>query len=211
MRIRSTLSLVVCALLALETLACGASGCGSEKQSSLRSAPLATLPKIETKDDPDEDSDKYPTEQPDRDEVPYFKTEPLGHPADVAETRAAAAVVKHYFADAAHEDGAAACRLLYAPRAETVAAEYGSANSFASKPGATCSSGLSRLFKQLHGVFAGESAGLSVSALRVEFNQGSVQLHLAHVSTAHYIEVHRERGVWKLGMLVDLDRPVGIE
>ena len=205
------LSLLLCALLALGMLACGTNGGDSEKQSSVHSASLAALPKIETKDDPDDDSDNYPKQQPDRDEVPYYKTEPFGHPADAAETRAVAAVVGRYYADAAREDGAAACRLLYAPRAETIAAEYGGSSGSASKHGATCGSGLSRLFKQLHGLLSSESAGLSVSALRVEFNKGSVQLHLAHVSTPHYIEVHRERGLWKLDMLVDLDRPVGVE
>jgi hypothetical protein len=211
MEIKLVLSLLVCALLALAMLACGGSGGDSEKQSSAHSAPLVELPKIATKADPDEDSDNYPKEQPDRDEVPYYKTEPFGHPADAAETRAVATVVGRYYADAAREDGATACRLLYAPRAETIAAEYGGLSDTENKPGATCGSGLSRLFKQLHGLLSSESAGLSVSALRVEFNKGSVQLRLAHVSTPHYIEVHRERGVWKLDMLVDLDRPVGVE
>lgn len=211
--IKLILSSLTCALLAVAAVACGEAHSGG-KPASARSAPIAArvaLPEIETKGDPDDDSDRYPKEQPDRDEVPDFKTEPFGHPADAAETDAAAAVVKRYYADAVREDGSAACRLLYAPRTETIAAEFGGSTGSTSKHKATCGSGLSRLFRQLHGLLRSESRGLGVSALRVELNKGSVQLRLAHISTPHFTEVHRERGVWKLDMLVDINHPVIVE
>jgi hypothetical protein len=208
--LKPTISLLVCAMLTLGTLGCGKTGGDSEKH-SLRSSPAAVLPKIETKTDPDEDSDRYPKEQPDRDELPDYKTEPFGHPADAADTRAVTALVKRYYADAAREDGAAACGLLYAPREETIAAEYGGSGSATGKQSVTCGPALSGLFKELHGVLEADSAKLRVTAVRVELNRGSVQLHLAHVSVPHYIGVHRERGVWKMEMLVDIDHPVGAE
>jgi hypothetical protein len=165
------------------------------------------LPKIETKGDPDDDSDKY-LGQNDYDELPYYKNEPFGHPASPADARAAAAVVKLYYADAAREDGPAACRLVYVPRAEAVPDEL---EGSPGKGRVTCGFVLSRLFREMHSRLSAESSTLRVGAVRVEFNQGSVQLHFAHVRLPHYIEVHRERGAWKMGILLDLDRPVGIE
>jgi hypothetical protein len=211
METKRTLSWLGCALLALTVVACGGARAGAGGSTAGASAPLASrtaLPQIETKADPDEDSDKYPKEQPDRDEVPYYRNEPFGYPADAADTRGAAAVVRRYYADAARGDGAAACRLLYSPRAEAMAGEdVGPASGHRG----TCAGSLSRLFRQMHAHLSAEEATLRVGAVRVEFNQGSVQLRLAHVKLPHYIEVHRERGRWKLAMLLDLDRPVGVE
>jgi hypothetical protein len=210
--IKLTLSSLACALLAVAAFACGEARSG-EKPASARSAPTAArvaLPQIETKGDPDDDHDKYPG-QKDYDESPYYKNEPFGHPASPPEARGAAAVVKRYFADAAREDGASACPLIYSPRAEVIPDELDGAPRPPGKRPVTCGFVLSRLFREMHSRLSAESATLRVGAVRVEFNQGSVQLHFAHVRLPHYIEVHRERGAWKMGILLDLDRPVGIE
>lgn len=210
--IKPILSSLACALLAVAVVACGEAGSGEKTAStgSTTSVASAALPQIEVKTDPDDDSDKYPG-QTDYDESPYYKKEPFGHPASPSEARAAGAAVKRYFADAAREDGAAACRLVYAPRAEVIPEELEGLPGPPVKGPVTCGFVLSRLFRYAHSRLSAESATLRVGVVRVEFNQGSVQLLFAHVRLPHYIEVHRERGVWKMGILFDLDRPVGIE
>lgn len=205
-----TLSSLVCALLAVAACACGDSRKQPSRAASSPAAARVTLPRIETKDDPDEDSDKY-RYQKDYDELPYYRNEPLGHPASPADARGAAAVVKRYYADAAREDGASACRLIYSPRAETIHDELDGAPGPPGKRRVTCGFVLSRLFRAMHSRLRADSATLRVGAVRVEFNLGSVQLHFAHVKLPHYIEVRRERGAWKMSMLLDLDRPVGVE
>lgn len=206
-----TLSILACALLALGTLACGETSGGSGKHTSVDSASVAALPKIETKDDPDDDSDKYPKQQPDRDELPYYKTEPFGHPADDADARGAAALVKHYYADAAHADAAAACRLVYAPRLEAMVGEDSARSLHLSRPDAACALVLSQLFAEQKAMLRAQDATLKPGAVRTEYNSASVQIYFGHPPAPYYIEAHRERGAWKLDMLLALDRPVGVE
>ena len=56
-----------------------------------------------------------------------------------------------------------------------------------------------------------DDATLKMGPVRTEYNAASVQMYFGHPRVAYYIEAHRERGVWKLEMLVALDRPVGVE
>jgi hypothetical protein len=203
-------ALLACGLLAVGMLAWA--GCGDgKKQTSVNSSPLAALPKIETKDDPDDDSDKYPKQLPDRDEVPYYKTEPFGHSADPADARAASALVRNYYADAARGDAAAACRLLYAPRFEAMAGEDSAHGLPPSKAGTACLLVLSKLFAEQRTMLRAENATFKPGAVRTEYNSAVVQMYFGHPPAPYYIEVHRERGVWKLDMVLALNRPVGVE
>lgn len=203
-------ALLACGLLAVGMLACGGSG-GGGRQTNGNSSALASLPKIETKADPDDDSDKYPKQLPDRDEVPYYKTEPFGHPADAMDARAASALVKRYYADAARGDAAAACPLLYAPRLEAMAGED-NAHSLPSSPaGAACALVLSKLFAEQRAMLRAQDATYKPGAVRTEYNSASVQMYFGHPPAAYYIEAHRERGVWKLDMVLAVDRPVDVE
>jgi hypothetical protein len=201
--VKPTLSALVCILLFLFAAACDR---GSGKNSAVFQPPAAAravLPQIEIGSDVDDDSDSYPREPPDNEDAQF------GRPASSNDARPLASLVRRYYADAARGDSAAACRLLYLTRAETVAAEgYGGT---AGRLGGSCAHALSSLFRQLHGQLSADSAALRVGAVRDEFNTASVQLFFGRGRSARYIEGHRERGAWKLGMLLDGPREINAE
>lgn len=187
------------ALLGLSASACG----GGESASSRGDVAKATLPQIELKDDPDRDADVYPGEPDNEDEL-------FGRPAPPGEAREIAALVKRYYAAAAGGDGAAACRLVYSPTAESLPEEYPSLVA-ASHTGSGCAAVLSRLFAQMHRQLHADSVALKVAAVRVHLNRGAVQLDLERGSRARYTVVRREGGAWKMLMLFDRERPIYVE
>jgi hypothetical protein len=210
--IKPILVLLLCALLAVAAVACG----NAQREAlhgSRAAVPVAraALPQIETRGDEDHDSDRYPHELPDRDEVPYYKTEPFGHPASTAEAQAAAAVLRRYYADAAHGDGAAACRLLYSTRADSLSGDYTGLLGPTRGRNTTCAGVLSGVFGRLRRRLRLDSAMLRVGAVRVDFNHASAQLDFGGARRPHYIALQRERGAWKLAMLLDVGQPVGVE
>lgn len=205
-------SLLACALLALGVLACGGASGDSEKHAPEGSLPAAALPEIEVKKDADGDSDRYPAQRrSDRDEVPSYRTEPFGHPADRADARALVALVRRYYADAAHGSSLDACRLLYGPRSEATAGEDDARTPNQRPSLAACARYLSRLFTENPGLLRAQEATLRVGAIRDEYNKASVQLYFGHPAAAYYIEAHRERGLWKLEMVLAVNRPVDVE
>jgi hypothetical protein len=204
MQVKPTLYFLACVLLVSVSGACG-SGCGQGHEASRQPASTvasAALPQIEIKSDVDLDSDSYPDGPPDNEHAAF------GRPAGAAQRQAVAAVVGRYYADAARADGAAACGLVYSTRAESASEDYADVLPPAKRRGASCAAVLSALFRRLHGRL---SAPLRVGSVRVEFNSASVQLHFRGQRSPRYIEAHRERGAWKLGMLLDTDRTVGVE
>jgi hypothetical protein len=216
---------VLCAsaLLGMGCVACGGSGGGagpaptsSASGSSSRaaggggtiaqSAPAARLPEIELKGDDDSDSDNYPHEPQNDNE-----NELLGHPAGVVDVRAVTALVRGYYRAAAARDGGEACRLMYAPLAESVAEDYGADAGPASLRGVTCASVLAKLFSQRRRRLGAESTTLKVAQVRILGKRGSVRLGFAGIKQPHYLIIHRERGRWKVDMLLDVERPIRIE
>jgi hypothetical protein len=198
--VKPTLCFLICVLLASV-----AGACGSERErAGAASSPVpAALPRIQLGSDVDEDSDSYPHEPPDNEHALP------GHPAAAADVRSLAALVRRYYAYAARDDGAAACRLLYLTRAESVAAEgYGGT---AARLSGTCAAGLSSLFRRMHRQLSADSSTLRVGTVRDELNTASVQLFFGRGRPPRYIEGHRERGTWKVGMLLDGERSVGAE
>jgi hypothetical protein len=203
---------VVAALLVLCAVACGGTRSASQLSSDTAAssavggtAPVAALPQIELKGDADLDSDKYGTE-------PDNESEVFGHPASAADARAVTMLVKRYFAAAAHDDGAVACRLIYSPLAESLPEDAGEADAPASLRGIkTCAVIVSKLLEPLHKRLSANSATLKVVAVRIDLNRGSVRLGLNGRRRDQYIAVHRERGIWKIDALLDVGRPVGVE
>ncbi len=47
--------------------------------------------------------------------------------------------------------------------------------------------------------------------MRVAFSLASVRFGFAGMKPTHYLLAHRERGAWKLDLLLDVERPVGVE
>jgi hypothetical protein len=207
---KGLLTLMTAGLLGLCAGACGGADAGSARRSSSAVgasaglAPSAALPQIELKADSDSDSDRYGSE-------PDNESEVFGHPADAADARAVAMLMGRYYAAATVGDGVEACRLLYLTFAESVAEDFGGASGSPGVHGKTCAAVMSEVFKQSHTRFGVDSATLKVAAVRVDRNIGSARLGFAGRKPDRYILVHRERGAWKLTMLFDIGRPVGVE
>jgi hypothetical protein len=166
--------------------------------------PGAALPQIELKGDPDSDSDTYPGE-------PDNEHELLGRPVRAGDARAVAALVRRYYAAAARGDGAAACRLIYAPTAEAIPAVYGGPGGPAYLRGKTCAAVLSKLFRHYHKRLSAEDTALRVVAVRVYLTRGSAQFGFGGKKPTRYIMVHRERGAWKMFMMLDVGQPFHVE
>jgi hypothetical protein len=197
-------------LLGLACSACGGAGqnTGSAPRSSStvaeRPAESATLPQVELKGDADDDSDKYGTELDNENEA-------LGHPADAADAQAVTTLMRRYYATAAAGDGAEACRLMYLPFAESIAGDYGGPSGPPGLRGGTCTEVMSKLFKRSRGRLSADSATLRVATVRVDRNRGFARLGFLGRKPGRYILVHRERGTWKIDMLLDGGRPIRIE
>ncbi len=199
--VRFSLAFLVAALVCVGLGACG--GGSASGTSASESAGRQTLPRIEVTEDADEDSDKYGSE-------PDNEHEAFGHPADATDARLVTALVKRYYAAAAHEDGAAACGLLYSLFAESVAETYGEASGSPSLHGDTCAQVMSKLFAQMHRRLS-DGTAVRVAAVRVEFDLASAQFGFAGMKPTRYTMARRERGVWKLDLLLDVGHPVGVE
>jgi hypothetical protein len=119
--------------------------------------------------------------------------------------------VSRYYADAAHGGLRAACRLLYAPRAEATAGEDDARTPNPRPSLAACARFLSQLFAQNPALLRAQAATLKVGAVRSEYNKASVQIYLGHPAVAYYMEAHRERGAWKLDMVLAANELVGVE
>ncbi len=203
------------ALLAAALLGLGAGGCGKASNGTGSSAPTSSavtkigaartashpaLPKIEFRIDDDSDSDKYPHEVDN-------ESEALGRPADAADARSVAVLIERYYAAAAREDGAAACRLIYSTFADSIPEDYGQSPGLR---GDTCAVVLSKLFKQLHGRLRAGSS-VRVGSVRVDLNRARAVLGFDGMKLNRYTLAHRERGVWKMDTLLDLDHPIYVE
>jgi hypothetical protein len=183
--------------------ACGSAHDTAAGASSDQSARHLALPMIEPLEDEDIDSDK-------RKHEPDNEHEPFGHPADATDTRLVTALVKHYYTAAAHEQGAVACGLLFSVFAETVAETYGGSAGSSSLRGNTCAAVVTKLFVQMHRRLR-KGPSVKVAAVRVDLNRALARFALAGERPTHYILAQRERGVWKMSQLIDVDYPVGVE
>jgi hypothetical protein len=199
---RSSLALLVAALVGVCLGACGSARDGTGSASRSSSKRLA-LPTIENLTDEDYDSDKYPHEPDNEHEV-------FGHPANARDARLVTTLVKRYYAAAAHEQGAVACGLLYSVFAEAVVQTYGGPGGSPSLRGDTCAAVLTKLFKQLHRRLSNGTTA-RVAAVRVNFNFASAQFGFDGMKPTQYILAHRERGAWKMYVLLDVGHPRGVE
>ncbi len=209
------LRLATISLLAVGITSSGAIGCGGASKtppdaattvaSTTTSTPTATLPQPETQDDPDLDSDTYPGE-PDNDNNHVF-----GHVAGVADRQAAVTLVGRYFAAATARDGAAACRLMYIPMSESVAEDYGALAGSPYMRGTTCAAVMSGLFRHLHARLVAERATLKLAEIRVRGNETSVRMGFGAAPAKFYLELRRERGVWRLARIVPDEQAIYIE
>lgn len=123
-----------------------------------------------------------------------------GHAANAANGQTITALVTHYFAAAAAQDGARACSLLAPFIAESVAETYGHTPPLL---GRTCAVVMSKLFKQHHGDLVNKNAALHVIRVGLEGNKGLVALYFPTIPEVRQIAVRRSGGTWKMLELLD--------
>jgi hypothetical protein len=180
--------------LGLGLLACGGSGQGA----SAERAPSAVAGRTQVtayfpgdKNDRDNDGDHNDDDA----HLLYF-----GRAADTAERNASMALVTHYFAAAAAEDGPRACSLLVPFIAESVVENYGHTPALR---GTTCAAVMSKLFKQHHALLATKSSALKVAAVRVEGDKALVILEFPTISEVRQLTERRQGSAWKVQTLLD--------
>jgi hypothetical protein len=199
---RSLLTLPSIALLGLGVGACGEAGkrTGSASRSSSSAAAAAaatTLAQSRLPTDRDEDNDNPGSSRYDADDSPVLR---FGYAASLAEVRAIASLVRRYYGDGAAGDGASACSLLYSLLRESVVEEYAQSPGLRGK---TCAEVLSKLFKRRHRELAGDVAALKLTIVRVGGDSGLALVRFG-ATRERRVLVRRERGAWKMGVLLDV-------
>jgi hypothetical protein len=105
------------------------------------------------------------------------------------------ALVGHYYAAAAAEDGAGACALTYFILVETLPEDYGGPPGPQYLRGATtCQAVLSRVFAHFH---ARLTRPMTVTGVRVDGALAYAVLGSTTMAPG-YMEARRERGAWKI-------------
>jgi hypothetical protein len=199
---KSLLALLAIALLSLDAVACGGSSKGTDPVSQASSNAAATgsapattasstTPAMQpVKSDNDNDGDNG------EDDFNW------GQAASAADSQAATALVKRYYAVAAAGDGAMACALIYSIFAEEISEVYGQPPGPAALRGKTCAAVMSKLFKQERQQLIVDNATLEVARVRVKEKRGLVLLSFKGMPQRN-IPVHRELGAWKIDALLD--------
>jgi hypothetical protein len=134
-----------------------------------------------------------------------YKAVDYPHAADAASSKAVTALVKSYLAAAAAEDGSAGCSMIYSLFAESIPETLGEPPSGTPQlSGKTCAVVMTKLYRQMHGELAAEAASVRVAGVHVAERRGLVLLGLRGMGP-HVIQVHLERGVWKINETVPIE------
>ena len=189
---KSPATLLTITLLSLSTAACAGTGKPAAAPASKTASNAAASGNTTSETTATTfDSDDNP--------VRYY-----GHEAGAGDRQAITALLTHYYAAAAREDGAKACPLINSLIAETILENYG--HQPASR-GKTCAVIMSKLFKQTHQQLTVDSATLTITSVRVEGGTALVLLRFAKAPLPNHIAVHREGRTWKIWELFDAHMP----
>lgn len=124
----------------------------------------------------------------------------LGHPADAADFASSAALVEHYFADAATENGTAACRLLVPFIAESVVEQIGNTPQTRGK---TCGAVLAKLFALRHTELAAKQATMHIEAVRVQGVHALAIIRFSSIPVSQQMTERWVSGRWLLLSVLD--------
>jgi hypothetical protein len=131
-----------------------------------------------------------------------------GHPASPLERRAIVAVVTGYHTAAARADGAVTCAMMSAALARTTPRQYGQGSGSLALRGRSCPVVASELFARLQEQLTSENDALKAGVARVEGDEALLVLNVNEgVWPRHYVRLRRERGKWKVDMLLDSELP----
>jgi hypothetical protein len=192
-------------------LSIGASACGAASHTASSTTAASTTTTVSskstqdyTKSDRDKDNDGIHASF---DSDNNSSVLDFGHEANASEKRTITALVKHYYAAAAAEDGAKACSMIYSTFAEAIPEDYGTSPpgpSFAR--GTTCPAVMTKVFKHFHNQVAIKFAKLDVSRVRTKERQGLAILRFGTLPERE-IRVTREGHTWKIEALLDSELP----
>jgi hypothetical protein len=122
-------------------------------------------------------------------------------PAGEPDKREITQLVNRYYAAAADDDGAKACSLLFSSIAASVPEDYGQAPGPLDIRGKTCAVVMSKLFKHVHGQSSADLATTKVTEVRINSEDGVVQLSSRGMPKGEII-VEREGHGWKVAVLI---------
>jgi hypothetical protein len=162
-----------------------------------------TLPQPELSIDYDLDSDVYRGE-PDQEKMPFPRM------SDQRARSSISVLVKRYYAAVARGDGALACRLMYSAFAESIAEDYGRSAGTSAVSAGTCAAGASNVFKRFRRQFRAKSSTLRVIEIGVWHRAAVVQFDFEGSKRSYYMNLQRERGAWKVDMLLAGEQPVEV-
>jgi hypothetical protein len=177
-------------LLGLGVAACGNSNKGATSSAAVAST-SATITASTHKPDRDNDGDNNDDDA---------KVLAYGHAANATEWRIAVALAKRYFAAAAAEDGAQACRLLAPLFAESAVELVGHSSAARDR---TCATTMSKLFSAHHRLLAEKDASIKVVAVRVKGDRMLAVLEFPPLPEVRQIEERRVGAAWKIFALLD--------
>jgi hypothetical protein len=124
----------------------------------------------------------------------------FGHPADAADYASSAALVERYFADAAAENGTAACRLLVPFVVESVVEQIGNTPQTRGK---TCGAVLSKLFALRHTELASKHASMHIEAIRVQGVHALAIIRFSSIPLSQQMTERLVGGRWLLLSVLD--------
>ena len=192
---RSLLASLAMVLLSIGATACGRANRTSESAGLVsRASSNATGPETS-----DAEEDRSHADSDDR--VLHF-----GQVASAPDRRAVTMLLKGYYAAAAAGDGAAGCSLLYSTIAGTVVEDYGRSPGPPALRGKSCAVVISKLFMQHRRQLAAQVATMQLTGVRVKNDQGLAFLNFGGL-TNRYMPVHREGGIWKVGVFFAIGMP----
>lgn len=123
-----------------------------------------------------------------------------GHQAGAPEQQAITTLIERYYAAAAQDDGARACRLVHSLIAETIPEQ----DEVSTGKHETCAIAFSLLLRRLHkqrapeSATAKESATLKVIGVRVDGDIALALLRFGKAPEPDHITVHLEGRTWKI-------------
>lgn len=173
------------ALLTIVLLGLGAAACGSTSGATGSASPHAT------KRDRDNDGDN-------NDDDAHILN--YGHAPSTTEREQLTSLVRNYYAAAASEDGVKACSMLYPLISETLAEDYGHIPDLR---GTTCTTVITKLFKQRHHLLVGESDTLKFYRTRVKGERALTLLTFAMLPEVRQMLERRVGGIWKIAAISD--------
>lgn len=202
------------ALLAMILVPLAGEGCGGGDQTSLVApgpgGTHARMPNMtaDTYMKGDDDSDEPIGSERHGPDYDDRLSRAFGRPAGADDAHAVTALVGSYYATATAANGAGGCSLIYAGLRQGARIGELAERLYPPAPGAppladkSCAYVLSTLFRERHRQLAHDSAGMKVTAVRVEGRRG-IALLAFKTSPERQMPVRREGRIWKIDALLD--------